>query len=69
MLICFAFNIKQGIIDPWEGLSSILVVTAWSKDDMSVGREEKNVGKLNKTIINSMRVHWRELYVCYLKQL
>ena len=49
MLICFAFNIKHGIIDPREGLSSILVVTAWSKDDMSVGKEEKNVGTLNKS--------------------
>lgn len=49
VLISFAFDIKHGIVDPWEGLSSILVVTAWSKDDVSVGTEEKNVGILNKS--------------------
>jgi len=67
VLICVAFDIKHGVVDPREGLSSILVVTAWSKDDMSVGKEEKNVGILNKITIKG--VHWRELYVCYIKQL
>lgn len=63
-LICFAFDIKQGIVDPREGLPSVLVATAWSKDDMSGGKEEKNVDMLNKIIINGVYVPCRELYVC-----
>lgn len=39
-MIGFAFNIKHGIIDTWEGLSSVLVVAAWSEDDMSVGKKK-----------------------------
>lgn len=41
MLISFAFDIKHGIIDSWEGFSCVFVMAAWSKDDMSVGKEEK----------------------------
>lgn len=58
MKIGFAFNIKHGIIDTWEGLSSILVVAAWSEDDMSVGGKE-NVGILSKKKI--MCIHWGKL--------
>lgn len=59
LLVCFAFNIKHGIIDPWEGLASILVVTAWSKDDMSVGKG-KNVGILSKKkkITETSKNYW-----------
>lgn len=32
--IHFVFNIKQSVIDPWEWLPHVLVVAAWSIDDM-----------------------------------
>lgn len=46
-MIGFGFNIKHGIIDTWEGLSSVFVVAAWSEDDMSVGKK-KSVSILSK---------------------
>lgn len=38
MLIGFVFNVKHGIVDPWEWFSCVLVMAAWSEDNMSVGK-------------------------------
>lgn len=53
--IHFVFNIKQGIIDPWEGLPNIFVVAAWSKDNMSVGKEKENLRHTKmKAVVKNM---------------
>lgn len=40
-LVFLVCNIKQCIIYPWERLSCIFIMAAWSKDDVSGGREAK----------------------------
>lgn len=45
-LVCFIFNIKHSIIDPWKWFSSIFVVPTWSKDDVPIrGKKKKKKHK------------------------
>lgn len=55
--VCFIFNIKHSIIDPWKWFSSIFVVPTWSKDDVPIRKKKKENIKEGRL---SLRI-----YICF----